>query len=156
MIGCLTSAMHGDLLEDRKRWMAVLARAGADQLDSIASAYAGQPHLVVRSPEVGTVMVRGRIGGSGAPFNIGEATVTRCTVRLPCGTIGHAYVLGRSDRQAHLAALLDALLQTDARQSVIDGVVEPLATAQAEQMRMKRDRAAATKVDFFTMVRGDD
>jgi alpha-D-ribose 1-methylphosphonate 5-triphosphate synthase subunit PhnG len=101
-------------------------------------------------------MVRGRIGGSGDSFNVGEATVTRCTVSLPCGTIGHAYVLGQSDRHAHVAALLDALLQTGSGPGLMENVIEPLAAEQAARRQTKRDKAAATKVDFFTMVRGDD
>lgn len=136
--------------------MAVLARADAEQLSRTAGPHADRPHVLVRPPEAGTVMVRGRIGGSGDPFNVGEATVTRCTVSLPCGTIGHSYVLGHSGRHAHLAALLDAMLQTDTGPGLFASVIEPLAAEQAARRQTQRDRAAATKVDFFTMVRGDD
>ena len=64
-------------------------------------------------------MARGRPGGDGAPFNLGEMTVTRCTVRLEDGTVGHAYVAGRDMRQAELAAVLDAVLQGPARRGAM-------------------------------------
>ncbi len=69
----------------------------------------------MRGPEGGLVMVRGRAGGGGAPFNLGEMTVTRCTVRLGSGLVGHAYVAGREPRRAELAALVDALMQDPER-----------------------------------------
>jgi alpha-D-ribose 1-methylphosphonate 5-triphosphate synthase subunit PhnG len=142
-------------LADRQRWMAVLARADGAALAEAAGEFAGTPHHLLRPPETGMVMVRGRTGGSGHPFNLGEATVTRCTVQLGCGVLGHAYVLGRDGNKAALAALLDALLQTDAHNQVAARVVEPLAAGQEAQGAARQTAAAATKVDFFTMVRGD-
>jgi len=102
------------------------------------------------------VMVRARAGGTGQRFNMGEMTVTRCTVRLDDGTVGHAYVAGRDLRHAELAAVLDALLQNDARREAIeDAVIGPLAAAQQAERASAARKAAATKVDFFTMVRGE-
>src|ERR1700719_2279950 len=99
----------------RRRWMAVLARAEADRLRTLLGACATLPaHTVLRGPEGGLVMVRGRAGGGGAAFNLGEMTVTRCTVRTDAGFVGHAYVAGRDERQAEMAALADALLQDPA------------------------------------------
>ena len=69
-------------------------------------------YTFVRKPEVGLVMVRGRAGGTGMQFNVGELPVARCSVRLDDGTVGHAYVGGRSLRHAEIAAVLDALLQS--------------------------------------------
>jgi len=135
--------------------MAVLARAGADRLAELAGPDAATPHHLLRPPETGMVMVRGRTSGSGDPFNLGEATVTRCTAQLACGTIGHAYVLGRDDRKAELAALLDALLQTPQHSRLMAAVIEPLAAAEEARKSARRAAAAATKVDFFTMARGD-
>lgn len=97
-------------------------------------------------------MVRGRAGGDGTPFNMGEMTVTRCTVRLEDGTLGHAYVAGRDARQAELAALVDALLQDGSRRAdVAQAVIEPLQAAQAARRATEARRAAATRVEFFTM-----
>ena len=55
-----------------------------------------EPDVVsIRAPEIGAVMVRGRVGGAGDAFNLGEMTVTRCSLRLACGAVGHGYVQGR-------------------------------------------------------------
>jgi alpha-D-ribose 1-methylphosphonate 5-triphosphate synthase subunit PhnG len=131
--------------------MAVLARSSADDLQS-RSAGLLPAYAILRGPETGLIMVRGRAGGGGAPFNLGEATVARCTVRSAEGQIGHAYCLGRDLRQAELAAALDAALQDPARHADIeDHVIAPLERAQAERRQLHARRAAATQVQFFTM-----
>ena len=102
-------------------------------------------------------MVRGRMGGDGAPFNLGEATVTRCAVQLATGEIGFGYVLGRDRDKARLAALCDALWQrADKRAAVERNVLAPLRVRQQERLARSREDTAATKVDFFTLVRGDN
>jgi alpha-D-ribose 1-methylphosphonate 5-triphosphate synthase subunit PhnG len=137
----------------RQRWIGVLARAGAAEIEARLAAAPPLPrHVRLRGPETGLVMLRGRAGGDGAPFNLGEMTVTRCSVRLEDGTLGHAYVAGRDARQAELAALLDAALQDPARQAaLLAGVIQPLEAAQAERAAREARKAAATKVQFFTM-----
>jgi alpha-D-ribose 1-methylphosphonate 5-triphosphate synthase subunit PhnG len=139
---------------ERRRWMSILARASAEDIsDRLATLPSPAPaHARLRGPETGLVMVRGRAGGDGAAFNLGEMTVTRCAVRLPDGRVGHAYVAGRDARQAELAALLDAMLQDDAARATIDAaVIAPLAAAQAARREAEARRAAATRVQFFTM-----
>jgi alpha-D-ribose 1-methylphosphonate 5-triphosphate synthase subunit PhnG len=138
---------------ERRRWMSILARADAAEiaarLDALPPA---PPHRRLRGPETGLVMVRGRAGGDGSPFNLGEMTVTRCTVRLEDGTVGHGYVAGRDARQAELAALLDALLQDTARRPGLEAaVIAPLEAAQSARRAAQARRAAATRVEFFTM-----
>ena len=137
----------------RQHWMAVLARAGADEISRLLKDMPALPgYRRLRGPDTGLVMLRGRAGGAGAAFNLGEMAVTRCTIRTDGGLTGHAYVAGRSERQAELAALLDAMLQDPVRQAALHTVViAPLANAQ--QRRRDRDarKAAATRVDFFTM-----
>lgn len=146
----------------RRRWMAVLARASAAEIEAALPALrdaAGElpDYRLIRRPEVGTAMVRGRAGGTGRMFNLGEMTMTRCTLRTADGLIGSAYVAGRSQRQAELAALFDALLQDPARRKhVLAAVIEPLARTQAERRDRRVARAAETRVDFFTVVRGED
>jgi alpha-D-ribose 1-methylphosphonate 5-triphosphate synthase subunit PhnG len=142
----------------RRRWMAVLARASATEiatlLDQVADrGQSGLPHYTtLRGPESGLVMVRGRMGGGGGPFNLGEMTVTRCTVRTATGHIGHAYVAGRDARQAELAAVLDALLQDPAVAPELHAaVIEPLAARQQARRSDTAAKAAATKVEFFAM-----
>lgn len=142
---------------ERKEWMGLLARAPAAVLDRLWVGLGLSPaYRWLRAPEPGGVMVQGRTGGSGAPFNLGEMTVTRCALALECGTVGHAYVQGRDKRQAEQAALVDALMQGDAAVSVRAGLLEPLAAAMEAKQTARAAKAAATKVEFFTMVRGDD
>ena len=111
----------------------------------------------LRPVETGLVMLRGRMGGSGPAFNIGEATVTRATVRLDTGTVGFSYLLGRSHRRARLAALVDALGQDPAwREGLERNLVAPVEERQAATDARVRADTAATRVDFFTLVRGED
>ena len=139
--------------EERRRWMGVLARAGAEGIGPrLEGAPPLPPHERLRGPETGLVMVRGRAGGDGAPFNLGEMTVTRCAVRLADGTVGHAYLAGRDARGAELAAALDAALQDPGRrEALMAAVVEPLAAAQAAAREAEARKAAATRVQFLTM-----
>jgi alpha-D-ribose 1-methylphosphonate 5-triphosphate synthase subunit PhnG len=138
---------------DRRRWMAVLARAGADELsDALGACGEMREYRVLRGPEAGLVMVRGRAGGGGAPFNLGEMTATRCSVRTEAGFVGHAYIAGRNEHVAELAALVDALLQDPARRSrILTEVIEPLADAQQARRDTIAAKAAATRVQFFAM-----
>jgi len=141
----------------RQRWMAILARATRDELEA---AYAGLPqrpaYELLRRPEIGLAMVRGRAGGTGNPFNLGEMTVTRCAVRLADGTTGHCYAAGRDPRKVELAAVFDALLQGADAAGLEAGVIAPLAARQAADRERASRKAAATKVEFFTMVRGEN
>lgn len=138
----------------RKTWMATLAKAPPARLAALFPDL--PPHHVLRQPEIGAVMVRGRVGGTGAAFNLGEMTVTRASVRLETGEVGHAWVQGRDKAHALRAAALDALMQTVRAGDVAIQVLRPL-EAEAQAARATRAaKAAATKVDFFTMVRGED
>ncbi len=136
----------------RQHWMATLARASAEDLAARLVTLPPFPEPeTLRAPETGLVMVRGRAGGDGEAFNLGEMTVTRCALRLG-PHIGHAYIAGRDHAKARLAALLDAALQDSAlHQACMQAVVEPLAAAQQEARAAEARKAAATRVDFFTM-----
>jgi alpha-D-ribose 1-methylphosphonate 5-triphosphate synthase subunit PhnG len=133
--------------------MQILARADASAIaDRLGHAPALPAYTRLRGPEIGLVMARGRAGGSGAPFNLGEVTVTRCTVRDAAGRIGHAYVRGRDAARAELAARLDAALQDPDRHDTLQrAVIAPLEAAQAAAREAEARRAAATRVQFFTM-----
>jgi alpha-D-ribose 1-methylphosphonate 5-triphosphate synthase subunit PhnG len=146
-----------DAAAPRAQWMGVLARATRAELEGAWSALSTPPtYELLRRPEIGLVMVQGRAGGTGNPFNFGEMTVTRCAVRLADGTTGHSYAAGRDGRKAELAALLDALLQGAQHDRLQANVVAPLAQRQADARSLASRKAAATKVEFFTMVRGDN
>jgi len=143
---------------DRKAAMATLAQSSGDDIVRLWNE-AGLPSQaeLLRGPETGLVTLRGRIGGGGAPFNVGEATVTRATVRLPSGQVGHCYALGRDKQKAKLAAIADALWQDPARRAEVETrLIVPLRSALATAQEKRRAETAATKVDFFTMVRGED
>lgn len=139
---------------DRKNWMGLLARAKPDRL---AELFPDLPaHSFLRPPEIGAVMVRGRTGGVGQPFNLGEMTVTRCTVSLTDGAVGHAHVQGRDKGHATRAAVLDALMQGGDNATISTQVLAPLTTEETAKRQTRADKAAATKVEFFTLVRGED
>lgn len=140
-------------IAERQHWMSVLARAPAAAIEAALTQQGPLPAWTrVRGPETGLAMVRGRAGGSGAPFNLGEMTVTRCTVRLGSGAAGHAYVAGRDERHAELAAVADALLQDPLRRDGLrKSMIRPLAEAESERRLTRAEKAAATRVEFFAM-----
>lgn len=146
-----------DQTPDRKAWMGLMAKAPEGRVAVLLDAALARPaHTWLRAPEIGSVMVRGRAGGTGTPFNLGEMTVTRCALTLANGEVGHAYIQGRNKADAEAAALVDALMQTAAADTLRANVLEPLQQEQAARRGTRAEKAAATKVDFFTMVRGED
>lgn len=156
-----TGDLHADTapgIDSAKHVVAILSQASESELSAIWAEWADKPtYTLARGPETGLVMIRGRTGGGGAPFNLGEATVTRASVRLSSGEFGHSYALGRGSGKAVHAALFHALWQrADCRERVEIAVLEPLRVARAGADALRQRETAATKVDFFTMVRGDD
>lgn len=140
----------------RKEWMSLLASAPEAELARLWASVDAPAFRWLRQPEIGGVMVRGRMGGTGAPFNLGEMTVTRCSIVLDDETVGHGYVQGRSKTASKIAALVDALMQTERAAELRTTVLDPLSEAKAERKTARAAKAAATKVEFFTMVRGED
>ncbi len=142
---------------DRKAWMSLLAKAPEGRIAVLLDAAMPRPRFTwLRAPEIGSTMVRARAGGTGAPFNLGEMTVTRCALTLETGEVGHAYIQGRCKPDAEAAALVDALMQTGAAERLRVALLEPLQGELAAAKAARAAKAAATKVDFFTMVRGED
>ena len=142
--------------ERRKAAMKVLAHSDAAEIAVRLQAMVLPAFENLREPENGLVMVRGRIGGDGAPFNIGEATVSRAAVRLSSGEVGFGYVLGRDGDKARMVALCDALIQASDHAATIEAqVVAPLQAAMMARREQRAAQAAATRVDFYTMVRGE-
>ncbi|WP_412552320.1 phosphonate C-P lyase system protein PhnG [Shimia sp. MIT1388] len=142
---------------NRRAWMSLLAKAPVDRLNALWQAYGAAPKFHwLRAPEIGASMVRGRLGGTGAPFNLGEMTLTRCTLQLESGEVGHGYVQGRDKQKAEIAALVDALMQGPEAAAAEAAILKPLGDELAEAKTARAEKAAATKVDFFTMVRGED
>ena len=154
----MTSNTSTKYFSERQAWLAVLARASRIELEAKLE-LANESLLTlqrVRPAEVGMLMLRGRVGGTGNPFNLGEASVVRCAVRLGNGPLGVAYALGRDKRRAELAAVFDALLQDPQHHDDLQSkLIEPLATAQSQARDQLQGEVATSKVEFFTLVRGD-
>lgn len=147
---------ENSLQAQRKAAMAVLAHSAAAEISDRLEAIDLPDHENLREPENGLVMVRGRIGGDGAPFNLGEATVSRAAVRLSTGEIGFGYTLGRDDAKARMIALCDALVQSEQFAEIVESkIVAPLRAAISAKRTRKSAEAAATRVDFYTLVRGE-
>lgn len=141
----------------RKRAMELLARASVAELQAGWQAIEPQPEVhPVRGPETGLVMMRGRVGGGGDPFNLGEATVSRATVRLASGEIGHGQLLGNDREKARLAAIFDALNQRPEYRAAVERLIGAVESRIDAEDRKHAEQTAATRVDFFTMVRGDN
>ena len=140
----------------RQAAMAVLAHSDAADIAGRLDAIAVPAYENLREPENGLVMVRGRIGGDGAPFNLGEATVSRAAVRLATGEVGFGYTLGRDREKARLIALCDALVQSNEFADAVEaGVLAPLRVAMVSRQNRRAAETAATRVDFYTLVRGE-
>ena len=144
----------------RPDWMALLARAPLALLEQGLDQQSATEPNWLRRPETGLYMVQARAGGTGERFNLGELTVTRCALRAGAdgsGLVGVAYVLGRDHRQAQLAALADALLQDPVQREALDAkLLQPVRKHLATLQAQRAARAAATKVDFFTVAREVD
>jgi len=140
----------------RKAAMAVLAHSSAAEIAGHLGRLALPAHDILREPEDGLVMLRGRAGGDGAAFNLGEATVSRAAVRLASGEVGFGYTLGRDREKARMIALCDALVQSDEFAGAVEAaVIAPLRAAMVARRQQKAAETAATRVDFYTMVRGE-
>jgi len=147
----LDDASPGKIMA-RQGWLGVLARASAVEIeDGLRATPALPPFALLRGPEAGMAMVRGRIGGGGEKFNLGEMTIARCSIRDEAGRIGHGYAAGRDLAQVELIARLDAVLQDPALHVFYDPLVRSLAAAQAHRRAGTEAKAAATEVKFFTL-----
>jgi alpha-D-ribose 1-methylphosphonate 5-triphosphate synthase subunit PhnG len=141
----------------RREAMSVLACASSAEIESRMASIENIPaHEEIRVPESGLVMLRGRIGGDGAPFNLGEAAVSRAAVKLATGEAGIGYVLGRDRTKAKLIALCDALVQSDDHREAVERLVlAPIRNRLKTERELQERQTAATKVEFFTLVRGE-
>jgi alpha-D-ribose 1-methylphosphonate 5-triphosphate synthase subunit PhnG len=145
-------------LAERKHWMGVLAKSLNQELEQAWEKLEPKPEFTfLREPEMGLVMVRARAGNTGQRFHLGEMAMTRCVVMLRNGIAGHSFVAGRCPRKSELAAIFDALLQDPIRHDEIaDSLIQTLVRTQAERKAKKLSESGATKVEFFTMIRGED
>ena len=158
---------------ERQHWMGILAKALPAELEKCVARLGELPaYGFLRSPEIGLAMVRGKAGGTGDAFNLGEITLTRCVVQLnqsdsPANReteeeakeeklAGFGYIAGRSHRHAELAALCDALLQqAQWHGPVMSEVIDPLQASLQGAIAQQQQQTASTQVEFFTMLRGE-
>jgi len=153
----MTESDSAAFQDERRSRLACLARAGGAELEAAWASLPVKPEVTcLRGPETGLVMLRGRIGGTGGRFNLGEATVSRATVRLDGGEIGHGQVLGTDRHRARLAAVFDALAQSPAGRPVVDRLCAVIASRLERERAQLAAETAATRVNFFTLVRGED
>ena len=141
----------------RPTWMAILAKSSLDDLEQQIKTLGHLPkYTFLRKSEIGLAMIRGRVGGTGQAFNLGEMTVTRCVIKMEENIQGFGYVGGRSKRHAELAAVCDGLLQQEKWfQKVSDRVIQPLKAKYSDRQQKQQSQTDATKVEFFTMLRGE-
>jgi alpha-D-ribose 1-methylphosphonate 5-triphosphate synthase subunit PhnG len=140
---------------DRQAWMYTLAHADIADLLPFETRLKAEPYQLIRPPEIGMAMVRGRMGATGAPFNLGEMTVTRCVVQTSEACVGYSYIAGRDKRHAELAALADAHLQGTRHCFWMRQVIELLDARRSSRQAKAARQSASTRVDFFTLVRGE-
>jgi len=138
---------------DRSSWLALLSRASLEMLEQHLTTCANTSFEWLRQPETGLMMVRARVGGTGAQFNFGEMTITRCALRLASGITGVGYIAGRSHRKVTLVALADGLLQTDRAHELQESVLKPISAALSAQVEEHSRSTQSTRVDFFTIAR---
>ena len=144
------------MIEKRIFWMSLLATSNqSDLLNLWEQKKIRVNYIWLRTPEIGSIMAQGRMGVTGDKFNIGEVTITRCSLKLNCGTIGHSYVQGRSKKKAEISALCDALMQTEMSNEINKSIIIPLEKIKKNNKDKILSKAEATKVDFFTLVRGE-
>ena len=141
----------------RKKNLGILAKANDEFLINLFNRTSlPKNYSWLRKPEIGTVMVQGRIGATGDQFNVGEITVPRCSLKINGDIVGHGYSKGRNKDKVKIIALCDALSQTNELESVRKLIINPLEIEASKNKKQEREKAEATKVDFFTMVRGED
>lgn len=151
------NGMEAETIEARQAAMRICAHAPRGELEALVADLAGGERVYdLRPTEKGLVMLRGRIGGEGAAFNLGEASVSRAAVSLSDGVAGFAYHLGRDGQKARAAAILDALWQRPATRTQVEQGLAPIAERLVAKARREAEQTAATRVEFFTMTRGDN
>ncbi|MGX5056278.1 phosphonate C-P lyase system protein PhnG [Enterobacter asburiae] len=149
--------MHVDT-STRQRWMRVLAHCQPAALRERMNALGLAPDYdTIRAPEIGLVQIQARMGGTGQRFFAGDATLTRAAIRLNSGTLGYSYVLGRDKAHAERCAVIDALLQEPPHfQTLMETLIAPLEADRAARVASRQAEVNTSRVDFFTLVRGDN
>ena len=149
--------MHFDTAT-RQRWMSVLAHSEPqDLLARMQSLRLAPEYELIRAPKSGLVQLQARRGGIGDRFFAGDATLTRAAVRLADGTLGYSWILGRDRPHAERCAAIDGLLQSPHYfHTLMETLITPLEAQRSARLDARRAEVNASRVDFFTLVRGDN
>ncbi len=142
----------------RQDWMRLLALAKQEDVSRFMRPFADTlQYSFLRKPESGLVMVEGKTGST--RFNLGEMLITRCAVALleAQGCHGYAWVAGNSPEHAALAALCDAMMQLAEYNKIFSEQFFPFLICKEKERNAARVKEVApTRVEFFTLVRGED
>lgn len=149
---------HLFTLPQRQRWMSVLAHSQPLELTQHWQALDLTPeYQCIRPAETGLAQIQARMGASGRRFFLGDATLTRAVIRLTSGICGYSYLLGRDKAHAERCALIDALLQEEQHhERLMQRIINPLDALRQERLTLRARAVAASRVNFFTLVRGED
>ena len=123
----------------RQRWMSVLAHSEPQELAARMQTLQLAPQYeLIRAPETGLVQLQARMGGIGDRFFAGDATLT--------------------DRpHAERCAAIDALMQSPHHfHTLMETLITPLEEQRSVRIEARRAEVNASRVDFFTLVRGDN
>lgn len=156
-------------IKKRQLLLSVLSKSAFNDIDNFWQTLSITPsYTLLKTPEVGMTMVRAKTGGAGQEFNMGEMTVTRTVIRLDsiescsesektqAGIIGFGYTAGRETKKSELIAVIDACFQLSAYAELIEEkILQPLSEQLQEKETLQSEKVDSTKVNFFTMVRGE-
>ncbi len=143
--------------KNRKNALSILAKSALSNIVECWDSVDIDPVFsFLKKPEVGMVMVRAKAGGDGQQFNMGEMTVTRCVIQLDSKEIGYGYTSGRNPKKSKIIAVIDACFQVNTLNKTIENnIISPLENILMEKESKQKNKVDSSKVDFFTMVRGE-
>lgn len=142
-------------LANRQQYLSLISLFNEATLKAILADVTVPDYQFLKPPTIGSLMLRGKTESVGKQFNLGEATMTQCVLRLTDShTVGYGYVLGRNKEKATLCASIDAMMQENP-QALLPKLTEAQNTLMAERQASQQD-VQKTKVNFFTLVRGED
>jgi len=151
-----SSSLKGHEVDQKRQfWLSILTQQ-SEALLQFESLLKAEQYDLLRAPEIGMAMVKGKTSGEGQVFNVGEVTVTRSAVRLQSGEVGFGYLVGRNKQASELIALADAYLQSERHAMWHKTLLEPLIEKHHQERAALAQKVQTTKVDFFTLVRGED
>ena len=143
-----------ELQEARRDWLATLVRVPANEVIAASNEF-DFSMVVLKGPEVGLLMINGRIHSTGRPFHLGEVSLTKCVLKDDQGLLGYGHIIGRNKQQAKAIALFDLALQRNDSAEAALIRLNAWKEDVAEIDAMESETVEETRVDFFTMVRGE-